>query len=89
MTEGATIAIQNDPTSGGRSVLLQQDKGVIELKPGVGFKPTVADIVENPRTLKIVEIDAAQTPRSKPTTPSRLASTRRARSCARIPRGPT
>jgi len=64
--DGATIAIQNDPTNGGRSLLLLQDKGVIKLKPGVGFKPTVADIVENPRTLKIVEIDAAQTPRSLP-----------------------
>jgi D-methionine transport system substrate-binding protein len=64
--DGATIAIQNDPTNGGRSLLLLQDKGVVKLKPGVGFKPTVADIVENPKKLKIVEIDAAQTPRSLP-----------------------
>jgi D-methionine transport system substrate-binding protein len=64
--DGATIAIQNDPTNGGRSLLLLQDKGVIKLKPGVGFKPTVADIVENTKKLKIVEIDAAQTPRSLP-----------------------
>lgn len=62
--DGATIAIQNDPTNGGRSLLLLQDKGVITLKPGVGFKPTVADIVDNPKHLKFVEIDAAQTPRS-------------------------
>jgi D-methionine transport system substrate-binding protein len=62
--DGARIAIQNDPTNGGRSLLLLQDKGVIKLKDGVGFKPTVADIVENPKTLKFVEIDAAQTPRS-------------------------
>jgi len=58
----ATIAIQNDPTNGGRSLLLLQDKGVIKLKPDVGYKPTVADIVENPRGLKFVEVDAAQTP---------------------------
>jgi D-methionine transport system substrate-binding protein len=62
--DGATIAIQNDPTNGGRSLLLLQDKGVIRLKDGVGFKPTVADIVANPKRLKIVEIEAAQTPRS-------------------------
>jgi len=62
--EGATIAIQNDPTNGGRSLLLLQDKGVITLKPDVGFKPTVADIVENRKGLKFVEIEAAQTPRS-------------------------
>jgi D-methionine transport system substrate-binding protein len=61
---GGTIAIQNDPTNGGRALLLLQDKGVIGLKPGVGFKPSVADIVENPRRLKFLEVDAAQTPRS-------------------------
>jgi D-methionine transport system substrate-binding protein len=64
--DGASIAIQNDPTNGGRSLLLLQDKGVIKLKPGVGFKPSVADIVENPKKLKFVEIDAAQTARSLP-----------------------
>jgi D-methionine transport system substrate-binding protein len=62
--DGATIAIQNDPTNGGRSLLLLQDKGVIKLKDGVGFKPTVADIVGNPKKLKIIEIEAAQTARS-------------------------
>jgi D-methionine transport system substrate-binding protein len=64
--DGATIAIQNDPTNGGRSLLLLRDKGVIKLKEGVGYRPTVADITENPKRLKIVEIDAAQTARSLP-----------------------
>ncbi|MFE1598550.1 MetQ/NlpA family ABC transporter substrate-binding protein [Methylobacterium sp. ID0610] len=62
--DGATIAIQNDPTNGGRSLLLLQDKGVITLKEGVGFKPSVADIVKNPKKLRIIEVDAAQAPRS-------------------------
>lgn len=62
--DGATIAIPNDPTNGGRILLLLQDKGVIKLKDGVGFKPTVADITGNPKKLKILELDAAQTPRS-------------------------
>jgi D-methionine transport system substrate-binding protein len=62
--DGATIAIQNDPTNGGRSLLLLQDNGVIKLKPGVGFKPTILDVVENPKKLKFVEVEAAQTPRS-------------------------
>jgi D-methionine transport system substrate-binding protein len=62
--DGARIAIQNDPTNGGRSLLLLQDKGVIKLKDGVGFKPTVLDIVGNPKKLRFVEIEAAQTPRS-------------------------
>lgn len=61
---GGRIAIQNDPTNGGRSLLLLQDKGVIKLKPGVGFKPSVADIVENAKRLRFIEVDAAQTPRS-------------------------
>ncbi|MDX3807462.1 MetQ/NlpA family ABC transporter substrate-binding protein [Bosea thiooxidans] len=62
--DGATIAIPNDPTNGGRILLLLQDKGVLKLKDGVGFKPTVADITDNPKKLKILELDAAQTPRS-------------------------
>jgi D-methionine transport system substrate-binding protein len=37
---------------------------VIKLKDGTGFKPTVLDITENPKKLKFIEIDAAQTPRS-------------------------
>ncbi|WP_342643967.1 MetQ/NlpA family ABC transporter substrate-binding protein [Rhodoligotrophos ferricapiens] len=62
--DGATIAIQNDPTNGGRALLLLRDKGIIKLKDGVGYKPTPVDIVENPKNLKIIELDAAQTPRS-------------------------
>ncbi|WP_018259795.1 MetQ/NlpA family ABC transporter substrate-binding protein [Methylobacterium sp. WSM2598] len=62
--DGGTVAIQNDPTNGGRSLLLLQDKGVITLREGVGFKPTVADIVKNPKKLRFIEVDAAQTPRS-------------------------
>jgi D-methionine transport system substrate-binding protein len=61
--QGATLTIPGDPTNRGRFLLLLQDKGVLKLKPGTGFKPDVADIVENPRNLKIVEVDAAQTAR--------------------------
>ncbi|MBM6596600.1 MetQ/NlpA family ABC transporter substrate-binding protein [Microvirga pudoricolor] len=60
---GANIAIPNDPTNGGRALLLLQDKGVLKLKDGVGFKPTVLDITDNPKKIKITEIDAAQAPR--------------------------
>lgn len=61
---GASIAIPNDPTNGGRALLLLQAKGVIKLKPNVGLRPTPLDIVDNPKRLKIIEIDAAQTSRS-------------------------
>jgi D-methionine transport system substrate-binding protein len=62
--QGATLSIPNDPTNGGRVLLLLQDKGVLKLRQGVGFKPTVADIIENPGKFKVVEVDAAQTART-------------------------
>lgn len=62
--QGGSVSIPNDPTNGGRVLLLFRDKGILKLKDNVGFKPTVADIIDNPRKLKIVEVDAAQTPRT-------------------------
>jgi D-methionine transport system substrate-binding protein len=62
--QGATLSIPKDPTNGGRVLLLLQDKGVLKLKQGVGFKPTVADIIDNPRKFNLVEVDAAQTART-------------------------
>src|ERR1700761_9569823 len=47
--DGGTISIPNDPTNGGRVLLLLQDKGVIKLKDGVGYKPKVTDIAANPK----------------------------------------
>lgn len=61
---GAKIGIPNDPTNGGRALLLFQKAGVIRLKPGSGLYASVLDVAENPKKLKIVEIDAAQLPRS-------------------------
>jgi D-methionine transport system substrate-binding protein len=63
LPNGASIAIPNDPTNGGRALLLLQDKGLIKLKDGVGFKPTILDITSNTKNLKFTEIDAAQAPR--------------------------
>jgi D-methionine transport system substrate-binding protein len=62
--QGATLSIPKDPTNGGRVLLLLQDKGVLKLRQGVGFKPAVADVVDNPKSLEIVEVDAAQTAKS-------------------------
>ena len=61
---GATVAIPNDPTNGGRFLLLLQDKGVLRLKAGAAFKPRVADIVDNPKNFKIVEVETAKTAQS-------------------------
>jgi len=66
LPNGATISIPNDPTNGGRALLLLQDKGLIKLKDNVGFKPTPLDVVDNPKKIKFVEIEAAQGPRVLP-----------------------
>jgi D-methionine transport system substrate-binding protein len=63
LKEGATIAIPNDATNGGRALLLLQSAGVIKLKEGTGIKATVGDIAENPKNVKISELEAATLPR--------------------------
>ncbi|MFZ2296436.1 MAG: MetQ/NlpA family ABC transporter substrate-binding protein [Polaromonas sp.] len=64
LKEGARFGLPNDPTNGGRALLLLQDKGLIKLKEGAGLKATPLDVVQNPKKLKFVELDAAQLPRS-------------------------
>lgn len=64
LKEGAQVAIPNDPTNGGRALLLLQEQGLIKLNPSAGLKATPIDIQENPRKLRFVELDAAQLPRS-------------------------
>jgi D-methionine transport system substrate-binding protein len=61
---GSQIALPNDPTNLGRSLLLLQQEGLIKLKDGVGLLPTVLDVTENPKNLKLVELEAPQLPRS-------------------------
>ena len=61
---GASIAIPNDPTNGGRSLLLLEKAGVIKLKANAGVKATVQDITENPKNIKFQEVEAAQVPRT-------------------------
>lgn len=63
LQNGSTIVIPNDPTNGGRSLLLLQKNGLLKLKEGVGLLPKVTDITENPKHLKILEIEAPQLPR--------------------------
>lgn len=64
LQDGASVAIPNDPTNGGRSLLLLEKAGLLKLKEGVGEKATVQDIVENPKHLKFQEVEAAQVPRT-------------------------
>jgi D-methionine transport system substrate-binding protein len=64
LKEGARVGIPNDPTNGGRVLLVFQDKGLIKLKPDAGLKATPLDVTENPKKIKFVEVDAAQLPRT-------------------------
>ena len=64
LADGATVSIPNDPTNGGRSLLLLQKANLIKLKDGVNETATVQDIAENPKNLVIQEVEAAQLPRT-------------------------
>lgn len=65
LADGDTIAVPNDTTNEARALLLLQDNGVITLKEGAGLEATVKDIEENPKNIKIQELEAAQVPRVK------------------------
>lgn len=64
LKDNSKIAIPNDPTNGGRALLLLQSAGLIKLKDNAGITPTVKDIVSNSKNLKISELVATQIPRS-------------------------
>ena len=64
LPDGAEIGVPNDPTNGGRALLLLQEQGLITLPEDAGLEPTVLDIVVNPHNFKITEMEAAQLPRS-------------------------
>lgn len=64
LKDGASVAIPNDPTNGGRALLVLASKGLIKVKPEAGLKVTPNDITENPKNLQFSELDAAQLPRS-------------------------
>ena len=63
LEEGATIAIPNDPTNGGRALLLLQKAGLIKLKDESKITATPRDIAENPLDLDFYELEAATLPR--------------------------
>jgi len=64
LKDGATIAIPNDPTNGGRALLILADQGLIKFKDGAGLKIGPADVIDNPKNLNFAELDAAQLPRA-------------------------
>ena len=64
LANGAKVAVPNDATNESRALLLLEAQGLIKLTDGVGLNATKTDIVENPKNLDILEVEAAQTPRS-------------------------
>ena len=64
LKEGASIAIPNDPSNGGRALLLLAKQGLIELKDPRSLTPTALDVVKNPKKLKFRELEAPLLPRA-------------------------
>ncbi len=62
----STIAIPNDPSNGGRALILLHNKGLIKLEDPNNLYATEFDIVENPKNLKFKPIEAPQLPRVLP-----------------------
>ncbi|WP_121627284.1 MetQ/NlpA family ABC transporter substrate-binding protein [Poseidonibacter antarcticus] len=61
LKDGASIAVPNDPTNESRALDILVKEGLLTFKD-VDFK-TAVDILENPKNLKIKELDAPQLPR--------------------------
>lgn len=62
LPDGAQIGVPNDATNEARALLLLEQEGLITLKDGAGINATKLDIVDNPKNLDIVEMEAAQLP---------------------------
>lgn len=66
LKEGDKVAVPNDTSNEARALLLLEANGLLTLKEGVGVTATTKDIIENPKNLQFVELEAAQIPRSLP-----------------------
>ncbi|MDR3239363.1 MAG: MetQ/NlpA family ABC transporter substrate-binding protein [Clostridiales bacterium] len=64
LADNAQVAVPNDTTNEARALLLLEVQGLIKVRPEAGLTATKADITENLKNLEIVEIEAAQLPRS-------------------------
>lgn len=59
LTEGAVVAVPNDPSNLARALILLEKQGLIKLKDNTNLFSTSLDIVENPKNLKIQEVDTS------------------------------
>lgn len=64
--DGSTVSIPNDPSNLARALVMLNELGWIKLKGDVDpLKAVVVDIAENTRNIKLVEMEAANLPRSR------------------------
>ncbi len=78
LKDGATIAIPNNPSNEFRALVFLQNNGLVKIKEGIkDYEATPADIVENPKNLKFVEVDSAQLTRSLPDVDAAVINTNR------------
>ena len=63
LPDGASVAIPNDATNGGRALLLLAKAGLLTLRDRAGIAATPRDIAGNPKHLQIRELEAATLPR--------------------------
>jgi D-methionine transport system substrate-binding protein len=71
--DGATVAVPNDPTNNARALRVLEKAGLIKVKPGELV--TARDITDNPKGIKIVELEAAQLPRTLDDTTASVINT--------------
>lgn len=64
LPDGAQVAVPNDATNEARALLLLEAQGIIKVKEGAGLSATKQDVVDNPKNIDIIEMEAAQLPRS-------------------------
>lgn len=64
LADGAQVGVPADTTNEARALLLLEAAGLIELDPNAGITATIHDITANPKNLEIMEMEAAQLPRS-------------------------
>lgn len=64
--EGSTVSAPNDPSNFARALVMLNELGWIKLKDGINpLTASKNDIAENLKNIKIIELEAAQLPRSR------------------------
>ena len=64
--DGVSVSVPNDPSNFARALVMLNELGWIKLKDGIDpLKASKADIAENTKNIQLVEMEAANLPRSR------------------------